>query len=174
MTQRSRVIRPVRWEKKNLPREHAHLIPKCESNSDFPDSLKDEDGDKKGEDDKASQLEETGSVKVTRLQEKQALLKQKCKSDSEIPDSNKDVDKEKKVEDDEAKKVEGMKSVELAKLPRKQGNTEAEDDKARSQPSGKKEREESTGENLVLEANKQMAMKPFNMFGISIPVAMIT
>ena len=65
-----------------------------------------------------------------------AHLIPKCESISDIPDSNKDVDKEKKVEDDEANQVEGMKSVELAELPRKQGNTEAEDDKARSYPSG--------------------------------------
>ena len=52
------------------PRKQALLIARCESDSDIPDSIKDEDGDKKGENNKTSQLEETGSVKVMRFQEK--------------------------------------------------------------------------------------------------------
>ena len=105
--------------------------------------------------DKANQMKEKEPVGIMEPPRKQTLLTTKYKSDSDIPDSNKDVDKDKKVEDDEANQVEGMKSVELAKLPRKQGNTEAEDDEARTQPSGKKQKEDSTREKLVREANKQ-------------------
>ena len=149
-------------EKTEPPRNQALLIAGCESDSDIPNSIKDEDGDTKDEDDKTRQLEGTGPVKITRFQEKRVPLKQRCKSDSDIPNSKKDEDKEEKVEDDKANQLEGMKSVELAEVPRKQGNTEAEDDKARSQPSEKKEKEDSTREKLVLDANKQTDIEPFD------------
>ena len=44
----------------------------------------------------------------------------------------------------------------------KKGNTEAGNDKARNQPSEEKEKEDSSRQKLVHDANKQMAIEPFN------------
>ena len=45
-----------------LPREHTHLIPKCESDSDIPDLKVDREDDTEVQDNKANQVEEKEPV----------------------------------------------------------------------------------------------------------------
>ena len=83
MTQRSSRIEEKESEEiTELPRKHALLILKCESDSDIPDLKIDMEDGTESQDDKANQVKEKEPVGITKPPRKQTLLTTTYKSDS--------------------------------------------------------------------------------------------